>query len=453
MSSATALTRKARSLFRQATEGVVGRIQSILAHRGSLALIDQGVVSGANFVTTLTIARVCGKAELGLYIAAWTALYIVNEILSALITVPFVINNPTVPESSQARYRGSVVIHQLLGSSIAAAAVGMAGIVLYCSGRTGAGKLLGTIAGLLVALLFRDFSRRMWFANLQMKAAVVSDCAAAIIQLLLLGILAITGELRAVTAYLVIAAAATIPSVQWISSHKRRVTLRVHAAVVDFRTNWKLARWITSSGALWAVASYTYPWILIWSAGPATTGIWAAYYGVVALSNPVLLGVGNYLGPRIAILQGHSGTMRMRQYVYRSSVGFACLLSPIALALWCFGNVIVRHLYGAAYTGHAAVIRLLAVNVLLVGVMFSFTRGLFVLQRPDLDTYVNIGGAVILLCAGIPLVHWFGITGSAIGLSVTSAVTLILRIVLFSRISSSYRQQPVGAPDVVPQNA
>lgn len=423
----------------------------IPAHRASLALVDQAVVSGTNFATSIIIARFCDKAQLGLYLLAWSTIFIFNEVLSAVITTPYVVMSPTLQSERQAGYRGSALLHQVLLSLVAVLVLSPVGLWLRFGKRSELGALLEVVSGLLIILLFREFSRRMWFAHLEMRAAVLADTGASLLQMLLLGTIIAAKHLNAATAYAAIATAAAVPSTAWLLMYRKRLRLSAPTALRDFRMNWGLAKWIACSGAFWAAAMYSYPWLLVWIRGASVAGIWAACYGLVALSNPVLLGFGNYLGPKIAHIQGDDGVWAMRRYVYRSSLHFVSLLLPFALLVWFFGNFFIQHLYGPGFVGHEVVVRILAANVLLLGAVFSITRGFFVLQRADLDTYVNILAIASLFLLGLPMVRWYGVVGAAIGLTATAALTGVVRAVIFVRVTHRYSKQPIGYSRITTQ--
>lgn len=409
---------------------------NLLSHNGSIAIVDQAVVSATNFATGLAVARVGGKAELGLYMLAWTLLIIANDVFSAIITTPYNIIRPTLDAERQQRYGGSVLLQQLVLSALCALMLIVGGGRL---GHFGAsvqiGRLMTVFASLFVVLVFREFARRMYFAHLEMGQALINDTVACALQLSLVGLLIARGALTAVTAYLAIALAALIPGVAWLWGNRHQLKINTSASFVDFRRNWRLAKWIVGSGVLWAAAMYMYPWLLAWMHGTSATGVWAACYGLVALSNPVLMGFGNYLGPKIALLQGYEGVNAMRGYVYRSSGIFAALLAPIFLIVWIWGDDLVRHLYGPVFAGNEVAIRILAVNVLVAGAVFPFSRGFFTLHRAAIDLAVNVLAIAILFTFGIWLVSAYGVVGAAIGLVMTSSITAVVRAAVFSRVA------------------
>lgn len=426
-------------------------VPAVFAHSGVLALADQGIVSSTNFLTSLAVARLCGKAELGIYLLAWTVTQMVSEIVTALIITPYNVISPTLSIGEQARYRGSVFLHQFILSAIVSPSLIIAWFYLRRMPTTQQlSGLLCLLSALIFVFVLKEFSRRMFFAHLHMLSVTVADTTACTLQLVLIGIMGFNRSLNAEIAFVVIALASFIPVSAWLLANRTHLVIKCSIAVEDFRRNWDIAGWIVGSGVLWAGAMYAYPWLLIWMCGPSTTGAWAACYGLVALSNPVLLGFGNYLGPKICLLYGQKGVSAMRLYVWRSSLTFALLLAPLGAAAWFLGSDLVRHLYGSAFTGYTIAIRVLAVNVLIQGAVFSFSRGLFSLQRADLDLAVNVIAILLLFLLGVPLVRSFGVTGAAFGLALTNGATALIRAVVFARATRNAIRASSGAKTLCP---
>ena len=356
-----------------------------------------------------------------------------TEILTAVVITPYNVNSPTLDPEQQERYRGSALLHQIGMSFLFAIFLVVASLKLHHMPNTRQlAGLLGLLSFLIVVLLLKEFGRRMFFAHLEMLSAVATDLAACALQLSLIAAMSLKQTLSARNSYLAIGFASLIPACTWLYANRRRLAVSRSLAIIDFRMNWKIARWILGSGALWVVAMYVYPWLLIWMHGPSTTGAWAACYGLVALCNPVLLGFGNYLGPKIPLLYGVHGPETMRSYVWRSSIAFVLLLAPLGGVAWFFGNSLVGHLYGPAFTGYTAAIRLLIVNATILGAVFPISRGLFSMHRADLDMLANVVAVLILFLLGVPLVRSFGVTGAAIGLAASNGVSALIRAVVFA---------------------
>ncbi len=113
------------SVFRSAVKQLVSsRPVSQLRHSGSwlhaaacgsrgdvagLALTDQLIVSGTNFVTLLLLGRLAGQQELGLFALVMTVYYLMLAVQESLITVPYTIFRARLNGVRQLQYSGSCI--------------------------------------------------------------------------------------------------------------------------------------------------------------------------------------------------------------------------------------------------------------------------------------------------------------------------------------------------------
>jgi O-antigen/teichoic acid export membrane protein len=116
-------------------------------------------------------------------------------------------------------------------------------------------------------------------------------------------------------------------------------------------------------------------------------------------------------------------------------------VSLLALVLILWGDRFVGLLYGSRYTGNGQVVAILAVNLLLSAVVFSFSRALFAIERADLDFVLNFAAIAIMLTLGVWLVKTHGPLGAAIGLLVAGGVTSVLRVGAFFRLFTGTTNQ------------
>jgi O-antigen/teichoic acid export membrane protein len=102
-------------------------------------------------------------------------------------------------------------------------------------------------------------------------------------------------------------------------------------------------------------------------------------------------------------------------------------------------------LYGKQYTGTGSVVTILALNLLVSAIVFSFSRALFTVERANLDFLANCAGLCIMAALGIWLVFAFGPLGAAIGLLGANLVALAVRAAAFLRLPHlSLNHQEVG---------
>src|SRR6185369_3713182 len=88
--------------------------------RTPAALFDQGLVSGANFVTNVLLARALGIKEYGVFALAWTAVMFANSLQYALIVTPMMSVGPKQEPEERPSYYGSVLLQEITFALLAA---------------------------------------------------------------------------------------------------------------------------------------------------------------------------------------------------------------------------------------------------------------------------------------------------------------------------------------------
>jgi O-antigen/teichoic acid export membrane protein len=277
-----------------------------------------------------------------------------------------------------------------------------------------------------------------------MGLAFLVDSCVAVGQIGGLLVLAHWGVLSASRAYWVMGAACAIAALAWLIWMRKGFTLRIGQAILDFGHNWSLGKWIFASGMLWALSVNIYPWILAGFHGTASSGVWAACVGIVAIGNPLLLGVSNVLGPMIAHSFAEGGHLELRRFTFKASVVFSILLIPFCLILLVFGGSLMTLLYGAKYAGNGMVVSVLAVSLVVSVVPFTCSRALFAMGRADLDFKVSFVALFLLLTLGLWLVRAWGPVGAAYGLLIANIVASALKIVICMVLTASSERRLSG---------
>lgn len=404
-------------------------------YRGLIALCDQGVVSISNFATAMIIGRVCGKAELGVYTLAWTLIALVTGISATLTTTPYTVLGPRLGRSRRRRYLGSIVVHHLLLALLFAMAMAAGAILASRQGwvSDSISNAVTTTAAVIVFISLREFVRGVSFAELRPGWAFSVDVIACLAQAA--GILLML-HFRALTASRTLALlgiSSAVAAGAWFALHRQALRSNARLYVPDLKRNWGFSKWVLGSALTWQSATYLYPWMLTAFHGTAVTGVWAACCAIVAAGNPVLLGLTNYVSPKIANEYAAGGILKMKRYVQRSSLMFAALLLPLVLVLAGFGERIVTAVYGRAYNGTAGVVFLLAANMLVNSLANPYSQGLFNLRCAKADMFVNAVSVAILFAAGIPAVKSYAALGAAMALFASSSIAAGIRIGVFAR--------------------
>jgi O-antigen/teichoic acid export membrane protein len=407
-------------------------------NQGFLSLADQAVASVTNFATGVIIARASSKEEFGLYMLGFTLILLVTDLQTSLIATPYMVYAPRLQGRAHAQYTGSTLIHQVVFSLLATLVV----IGAACAARFGIGPhglepVLWALAGVGSLIMLREFVRRICFASLKLRTVFVFDAFIGVGQICGLLVLAHFKLLSASRAYWVIGATCGLAVLCWLWLNRHHYYLRIDESVLDLKRNLIFGKWVFASGLLWTASTNLYPWLLAFFHGAAAAGVFAACLGVVSASNPALLGIQNFLGPKIAHVYATRGRIGLRKFVLKMSGSMAIPVSLLTLIMIVWGDRFIGLLYGSRYTGNGRVVSILACNLLLSAVVFSYSRALFAIERADLDFALNFAAIFIMLTLGLWLVRIHGPFGAALSLIIAGGVTSILRVGAFLKLTSS----------------
>ena len=404
-------------------------------HQGIVSLADQAVVSATNFVTGVIIARTCSKEELGLYVLGFSLVFLMTDFQTSLISTPYMIYAPRLKERAHALYTGSTLIHQLAFSLLTMLALLCGAIAVTTGvGPRGLGPVLWALVAVIGLIMLREFARRVYFARLELITAFAFDTCIAAGQIGSLLLLARVGLLSASRAYWVIGLASGIAGLWWLWSDREFYHVRISESLADLKKNWLFGKWLSASGLVWAVSMNLYPWLLAFFHGTGSAGVWAACMGVVSVGNPALLGIQNFVGPKIAHLYAANGSIALRRFVLKITAAVSLPISLLCLILIFWGGHLVTLLYGRQYAGNSLIVTILALNLLVAVAAFPFSRALVAIERADVDFLVNVAALFIMVTVGLWLVRALGPVGAALGMLGANSVTSAVRAAAFLRL-------------------
>jgi O-antigen/teichoic acid export membrane protein len=432
LDSVSAFDVRARGAIK-ATRRAVSK--SAVALPGFIALCDQGAVSITNFATAVMIGRVCGKAELGVYSLAWTLITITTGIIATLNSAPYTVFGPQLERSVRRLYLGSILVHQsLLSTLFASLILSVAALGRWQGWLSISTSNVGTTtAAVIVFISLKEFIRSVSFAELRVDWALSVDLTACLAQIAGIALLVHWGALTASRTYTILGISSAVAACGWLALHRQTFHFDKRFYIPDLKRNWDFGKWVLGSGLLWQATAYLFPWVLAAFHGRSVTGVWAACSAIVALGNPVLMGLSNYLLPKISNIYATSGVQKMKRHVHRYSLLFIVLLLPVVIAMAGFGERLLTGIYGAGYGGTRGTLILLALTLLVTTQSRPYSQGLFSLGCAKTDTLVNVVWVVLMIAVGIPAVRSYAAFGAAATMAATSSMAAAIRMAAFAR--------------------
>lgn len=423
--------------------------------RTFLALSDQAIVSIATFVTAALVAR-SSQYGMGLYGLVFTVWIFGTEIHNSLVSTPQMIKLPTLRADRAREFNGSLLIHQLVLSTALTLLLGVIAAILFLieSNMPGRGCREYAIVSLASAVsvgpyALRNFARNFCFATRDVPSALMLDIGVSVIQV---GGVALAYFMHRLEAHwwlavIVVSVANMISAMHWLTMARGSFVVRLARSIVEFRRNWRISQFIFVSSMLWTSGTYLYVWMVKQIAGTTAAGVWAVCFQLANLGNPLITAIQNMMGPSISHAFADRTLAAFRRHVLKCTVAFVVVGGIGAVALAVLSEPLIVLFNGQEYAGYGKVSAVLAITMLLQGLSFPTSRGLFSLNRPKLDMWANVGPLVIMLALGFVLIRHYDVMGAAICLVIAQLIGSVCRIVFFMAASAEQRQPPAILAD------
>jgi len=406
--------------------------------RGALALLDQGLISGANFVVGILLARSLAPGDYGAYAMAFEVFLFLTIVYSALILEPLSVFGPSVYQNSNREYIGILMqIHLLLATTIFAGL----GICVWVLERIlPHGRLAPALVGVAIAapcvLLFK-LARRGFYVNLSPRQAAMGAMIYATV--VLGGLLAFShyGLLSPFFAFLLMAAGAAVTAPVMLV--RLGVSLKLRnarfKATEVIRRHWRYGRWALGSAiAIWFSGAIYYP-LLGSLHGLADAG---ALKALMNFSSPVgqAFAAMSLLSLPYAARVHHRGESGNRHHLAAKLAAiYAGGTTLYWLAIVFLRQPIVHHLYAGKYMEITGLIPWVALGSVLRISATSQAVILRSMQSPWLVFVAYMVSSVVAVLIGIPCTWAFGLQGSVFTLVISSGVALAVASVLVARRS------------------
>jgi len=392
-----------------------------------------------HFLAIVLVGRFAGKENLGPYALAFSLIILTICFQKALLITPYTVYGTRENEQTRRKMRGSLLI--FFGGLATTAFLGW----LLLAWVAQAIQLEYTLLAIAMALatpavMLRDLGRRIAFADLRFREALFLDTFGFL--LFLGGVVGVIAgsRLSAVTMLLIFAGSSSISGLAYFAwTWKRFAFCRSHLAS-DLQRSWLFGRWVALSQMTHTAQGYLLHWILAITEGVAVTGVYAACWSVVQLAGPFVQGAGNILGPMASRAFAKSGTQGLQAVVHKATVVIGGVLLLYFIAIAWGGPFFVQAIYGSEYAGYQDLLILLAATTIVTAMGMGPSKGLSLLELPNLNFLFNLIGLISITSFALALGTMHGLRGAVWGLLLGSLVPTILKWVWYRRVVGSRQE-------------
>lgn len=396
------------------------------------SVLDQAIISAANFGTTVIIGRWIGASDLGIYVLIFTVLTFCVAIAESLVSTPMTALIQKLPHGDRPEYLGIVV---LFHSGIIVVVALSAGLVLIGSIFFPFLPLAVIVlaAFWIILVLTRELARRYSMAIFRPLKAVFLDALAASIHLGALAAIALLGLSSLPTVFAIACAAHGIGLIVWWLVSGPRINFGLVETGKYLGIHLRLGSANLAALSTFLGQIFIIPWLLVIIGTPAQVGQFAACHALVMLTNPLTQGFANAAMPKAALGFAQSSRTAFRAYIGATTWQLTYLMLPLVLLLLVFGGQAMLILYGADFRDLHGTVAILALSSLVRSAAMAPYVALWAMDKSLTNAIINILGIAVTSGLAIALFDPLGIFGAAIALLAGDTVSGVLRAAMFKR--------------------
>ncbi len=397
------------------------------------ALGDQIVFSFGNMVVAAIVSRHCSLGQFGIYILTQRAMDVVIQLSNGFLWTPLTFALPALPGERRAQYQGSIVFLQTCLCMLFSGALWFAA---RCTANPGHTALHATFSPLVLAgggILFREFTRRMYFAHMRLREAFWTDAATVFLQIAGVEWLCRTGRLSIPMTLAALCAGSLLVSFWWLLREWNTWSLSCRVALRDFQGDLRMGRWLFGGNMIALASAQCNPWALNALLGSSFVGTYSICESLVNIPRAALTSMQNVMGPTVARAHHLEGVAGVRNTVKRldrvlllASLGFGVVLAAAS-------PLIARVIYRSAPENTRLVASVLALNLAAYACTLAQSYGLTALGRADRVFYANLAGVAVQASVCVVLVRSMHVPGAALALLAGSIGVLAARQWFYSR--------------------
>jgi O-antigen/teichoic acid export membrane protein len=406
--------------------------------RGALASIDQGLVSGSNFILTVMLARWLPISHYGGYALALSMGVLITIVHQALLLEPMSVLGAARYGDCRREYL-AVLDRINAGFSVAAglllAVLAVCARLMHASG--GLPENLGAMALSIPGTLRFWLVRGGCYLELAPGPAAVASLGYCVLALCGAWTLNFVGGISAASVLLWTGAAA------WIGAFILRFRFKAASPPKDrspnlrdvWREHWRYGRWaLAATPVTWIPENISYAFAST-CLGIAQAGVLRAMINLVVPATQLATSLSRLLNPYLSDKARRLGRRGARTGVTKIELLFATIGISYAAVLLCIHRRVFHLLYGSRFGESGDFVAWMGVVAFFYLVLYGPMVGLRAIQSPASVFVAYSGAAVVMLAVGFPLTSRYGLRGTIVSLCTANAVAWAIAAWRFYRIT------------------
>lgn len=409
------------------------RAREFAAGRMSYALADQVTYSFGNMVVLALMRRHTTAWEFGIYVLTQRALDVLIQMCNNVMWGPYMFNRPGLAEERQRLYLGSIFAVQMACSVLM---FPLLWLIAKWASTPSRGLYYGVFHPLIITaagIVFREFTRRMYFADLRMKEAFWTEVVTVVLQIGGVEWLYLKHILDVPHTLYMLSAAAIFVSLWWLGCEWRTFAVRLRTMREDFVRNLNLGSWFVGSNLVFLASSQFNPWVLSAFMGGAGVGDYSVCESVVNIPRVALVSVQNMMSPMMANKYAEGGKPQLRRLVKKLNTVLFAGSALCAAGIVLFGPWVSRLIFKSIPGDARTILIVLALNFIALAATLPESYGLSAMKNAGPTFYANLAGFLVQAATAIWLIRVFHVPGAAGAMLLGGVVVMGVRHVYYKR--------------------
>jgi O-antigen/teichoic acid export membrane protein len=406
------------------------------AMKGGLALLDQGIFAGSNFVISILLARWLSAEQYGMYAVAFAVFLFLLNFEQALLLEPMLVFGSSVYRDCLRGYVKALLLLHLGMSLVMAFGLCVSAAVVSKLGQ--ANGLPGALVGVAFAaptVLLLWLTKRTFYLKL---SPAPSAGASLLYCALTMGGLALVykhSHLSPLAAFLLMGLGSLGASIVLLAYLGLRLSSTQDApSLLDtWRRHWRYGRWALGANAMmWIPINAFYP-LLSRLSGMAQAGELKALMNFAAPMLQACAALHTLILPYAARVLQEKGSAGVSVLLRRMTLLCVSCAVPYWVVLLLFQGPAFRMLYSDRYTEVAYLLPVVALASVAGSAFFGPSIVLRSMESPGLIFAAVSVSSGISVAIGIPLIRALGVGGAVWSIALSETLAFVAAVVLLRR--------------------
>jgi O-antigen/teichoic acid export membrane protein len=404
--------------------------------KGGLAILDQGLATGVNFVVSIVLARYLSSEEYGAYALGFAVLLLLGLLYQALLLEPMGVFGASAYRKSFRSYLTTIVsLHVSISLGIVVLVGAAAGIELKVTGQpTLAGALFGVAVAAPPILLFW-MVKRAYYVQFAPGPSAVGAASYCVLTLGVLAFAYVHHRLSPFIAFLSMGLGALGAGIAllWYFLHGLPPDTDSTTFTEIWQRHWRYGRWAVASSALaWVPLNIFYPVVSTFS-GMSQAGELRALANFSSPIGQAVAALSTLLLPFASRTQerhGSAGGRTLSRWVGLLFISAAVLYWSVFLG---FREPVFRILYSGKYMEVAYLLPAIALGSIFWSGFVGPANALRAMESPASVFVAVCCASVVAVAVGIPATWHWGLKGAVWSMAAAQGLGFVAAVILLRR--------------------